>query len=110
VDNTLEPDLATQTTDLNAWTNCYDDNGDSPDGCESYGSQLASDATSAESDPPAPVASVQNAWSAVLSDTVNEGTDLANDDLSDGNTVASQAEADLKSLQAALVAQGINNA
>ena len=68
------------------------------------GLQLESDATSAESDPTAPVASVQSAWSAVLSDDVNEGTDLAGDDLTDANTVATRAENDLTSLQTALAA------
>jgi hypothetical protein len=110
VGNTLEPDLGTLDADLKAWNNCYNAQGDSPIGCESYGSDLASDATSAESDPRAPVASVQSAWSAVLSDSVNEGTNLSNDDMTDANTVSNQLVTDLKSLEAALAANGITNA
>jgi hypothetical protein len=109
VDNTLDPEVATLTNDLGAINNCNDANGDDGYGCESYGSQLESDATSAESGPEAPNASVESAWSAYLTDNVNIGTDTANDDFSDLETALNQAETDINSLIAVLAAQGLSD-
>jgi hypothetical protein len=109
VDNTLDPDVATLTSDLGAIDNCITANGDDPYGCESDGSQLESDATSAESDPQAPNASVESAWGASLTDNVNVGTDFADDDFSAAETDLKKFETDTNNLIAALAAQGLSD-
>ncbi|HUB72141.1 MAG TPA: hypothetical protein VL984_17095 [Acidimicrobiales bacterium] len=106
--NTLDSDMVTMDGDLQAISNCVQEN-PSGDGCESYGSELKLDATGLEGGPQAPVAAVQTAWLAVLSDFVNLGGDVATDDYSDAATASTQAEVDLKTLEDTLSANGVPN-
>ena len=104
VDNTMEPDQGALNQDFDAITNCFTDNG-GEEGCESYGSQYASDAQSDESDTPAPMANVQAVWETALSDQVNVGNDYANDD--DPTADLSQGSADMQTLVNVISAYGI---
>ncbi len=104
VTDTLSPDAEVIAEDLGAINNCVQANG-GEEGCESDGSQLANDAQSSQGDPSAPVTAVQNTWYALLTDNVNVGSDIADDD--DATADAQQDETDCTDLINILAGYGI---